>query len=268
MGTRRTITVIAVSLTLILAFGGCSQSPEAKKAKHMERGNTYFDQGKFNEAVIEYKNVIQTDPKDPVAHYKLAQSYLALGGLPNLQRGFAEMSKAVEFDPELYEAQIKLGELYLLAGDVKKAKEKAELALELEPESAEGQVLLGKTHAVGKDFDQGVAALQEALKLDPKRIQTYLDLATVYQFKKDSTAAQQTLHKALEVDPKSIPAHMAFGDFWAIQRHLPEAEAEYKQAIASQVGGKNTFVWGKINAQLDSKSGGTDIWVDYGEPAT
>src|SRR5712692_8026894 len=117
----------------------------------MARGNTYFNQGKFNEAVIEYRNVIQADPKDAVAHYKLAQTYLALGGLSNLQRGFAEMSRAVEFDPELYEAQVKLGELYLLAGDVKKAKEKAALALELEPESPEGQILLGKTHAVGKD---------------------------------------------------------------------------------------------------------------------
>ncbi len=56
-------------------------------------------------------------------------------------------------------------------------------------------------------------------------------------------------------------------DDWSEATELAR-EKEYKQAIASQVGGKNTFVWGKINAQLDSKSGGTDIWVDYGEPAT
>ena len=68
---------------LCLALTACTATPEEKKAKHMERGNKYFDQGKFNEAAIEYKNVIQADPKDAVAHHKLAQTYLALGGLTN-----------------------------------------------------------------------------------------------------------------------------------------------------------------------------------------
>src|SRR5438876_2184104 len=100
MGARHTITVVAVRLPLILAFGGCSQSPEAKKAKHRERAITYFDKGQYHEALIEFKNVVQIEPKDADAHYRLAQTYLKIGGLPNLQAAFVELTKTVELDSQ------------------------------------------------------------------------------------------------------------------------------------------------------------------------
>jgi hypothetical protein len=43
-------------------------------------------------------------------------------------------------------------------------------------------------------------------------------------------------------------------------------EKDYQQELASQLGGKNTFPWGKVGAKLDSKSGGTDIWMEFSEP--
>jgi uncharacterized lipoprotein NlpE involved in copper resistance len=36
---------------------GCSN--EAKKERHWKRGEKYFSENKFREAIIEYKNVIQ-----------------------------------------------------------------------------------------------------------------------------------------------------------------------------------------------------------------
>jgi hypothetical protein len=45
-------------------------------------------------------------------------------------------------------------------------------------------------------------------------------------------------------------------------------QKEYQQAIDSQLGGKAQFPWGRVSAIQDSKSGGTDIWVDYSQPAS
>jgi hypothetical protein len=41
---------------------------------------------------------------------------------------------------------------------------------------------------------------------------------------------------------------------------------EYQQELDAQLGGKNTLPWGKANVLLDSKSGGTDVWIDYSLP--
>jgi hypothetical protein len=43
-------------------------------------------------------------------------------------------------------------------------------------------------------------------------------------------------------------------------------QKEYQQELDAQLGGKNSFPWGKVRVLLDSKSGGTDIWIDYSEP--
>lgn len=43
-------------------------------------------------------------------------------------------------------------------------------------------------------------------------------------------------------------------------------ENEYQQELAAQLGGKNTFAWGTVRAQVDSKSGGTDIWINFSDP--
>ena len=43
-------------------------------------------------------------------------------------------------------------------------------------------------------------------------------------------------------------------------------QKEYQQALDSQLGGKSEFPWGRISVIVDSKSGGTDIWIDYAQP--
>jgi hypothetical protein len=45
-------------------------------------------------------------------------------------------------------------------------------------------------------------------------------------------------------------------------------QKEYQQELDSQLSGKNSFPWGTVSVILDSKSGGTDIWIDYSEPAS
>jgi hypothetical protein len=41
---------------------------------------------------------------------------------------------------------------------------------------------------------------------------------------------------------------------------------EYQRELEAQLGGKNELPWGRASALLDSKSGGTDIWIDYSQP--
>src|SRR5262245_54175418 len=89
-----------LTVAMALASMSCSfGSSEDKKAKHHERGLAYFQQEKYQEALIEFKNVVQLDSKDADSHYRLALIYLKLGGLPNLQAAFAELTRATELDP-------------------------------------------------------------------------------------------------------------------------------------------------------------------------
>src|SRR5207244_9050019 len=71
---------IILLLSVFVVATGCARSPDAKKARHLERGDKYFSRAQYREAVIEYANVLQVDRANPrairqlaIAHYQLGQ---------------------------------------------------------------------------------------------------------------------------------------------------------------------------------------------------
>src|SRR3989304_3433147 len=112
---------IIISCLVFIILSGCSQ--EAKKERHWKRGESYFTENRFKEAIIEYKNVLQIDPKNANARYKLGLAFLRTG---ELREAFSELSKSVELDQDLIDARLHLGNLYLLSRDPQKAREQTE----------------------------------------------------------------------------------------------------------------------------------------------
>lgn len=95
-----TISRIGCLVLSICAIGltNCTQlSAEEKKAKHQERGRAYFDEGKYQEALIEFKNVVQLDPKNAKAYHQLALIHLKLGGMPDLRSAFGNSVKPLSW---------------------------------------------------------------------------------------------------------------------------------------------------------------------------
>jgi len=91
-------------------MAGC-RSPEENKARHLERVNHYFNEKRFSEAIIEYRNVIKINPRHGEAFHKLGYCYLKTG---KGKEAFDSLSNAVSLDPDNLQAQITLGALYLL----------------------------------------------------------------------------------------------------------------------------------------------------------
>jgi tetratricopeptide (TPR) repeat protein len=229
---RLLIPTALIGLLITLTVGGCDRfSPESKKAKHLELGQTYFDMGRYSEALIEYKNVVQLDPKDAATHYRLALTHLKLGGTTNLQGAFAELSRTVELDKTNRDAQLKLGELYLLGKEPAKAREKADIVLVSAPQSAEGLILRGRSLIGEKRYQEGIVELKKAIDLDPKNMGTYIELARAQVFAKDTAAAEATLKQALTIDPRSTEILLALGDLRVETGKPDQAEIIYKQAL-------------------------------------
>jgi len=229
---RALISTTFISILLTLIMSGCDWlSPESKKAKHLEQAKAYFEKGQYREAVIEFKNVVQLDPKDAEAHYRLALTQLKLGGMANLQGAFAELNRTVELDKTNRDAQLKLGELYLLGNEPAKAREHAKMVLVSTPDNTEGLILKGRSLINEKHYAEGIADLKKAIELDPKNMQTYIDLARAHFATKDPAAAESTLNQALTVEPRSTEIMLALGDFRAITGKPEQAELIYKQAL-------------------------------------
>ena len=74
---------------------GCT-NPEKAKA-HVEKGEAYLKDEKFQEASLEFRNAIQIDEKLASAHWGLARAY---EGLQRFQEAFEELRKTTQLDPD------------------------------------------------------------------------------------------------------------------------------------------------------------------------
>ena len=108
-------------LAAVLLVSACSKNAQ----EYFESGNRYFEQKKYKEAVVEYRNAVQKDPRHGEARYKLAQAYEEL---KDPSKALAEYVRAADLLPANKDAQLKAGKLLLIAGQFEDARARAEKA--------------------------------------------------------------------------------------------------------------------------------------------
>src|SRR5476651_475588 len=110
----RSIRLLAVILAALAGLASCNRDPQVAKKRYLESGNKYFQNGRYKEASIQYRNAIKTDPKYGAAYYKLALTSLRSGdyggAVALLRRAIVLGTKA---SPDHWDAVVKLTEIYL-----------------------------------------------------------------------------------------------------------------------------------------------------------
>ncbi len=220
---RRLKSLAAVQLLALvaLAAAACSKDPEVAKQQYFASGNRYFEQKKYREAIVEYRNAVNIDPRYGDARLKLATSYLRVGDVGN---GLREQVRAADLLPTNNQAQIEAGNLLLLAGRFEDAKARASRVLQADPSSVHAQILLGNALAGLKDLDGAIDEVEEALRLDPDRISTYANLGTLQLAQGNRKAAEESFKRAVEKQPTSVPARLALGNFYWTVGQAGDAE--------------------------------------------
>src|SRR5436305_5784934 len=111
----RSIRLTAVLVAALLALVSCSRDPNVAKKHYLDIGNKYFNNGKYKEAVIMYRNALQKDLRYGPAHYHLALTYLKL---QQVQGAVQEFRRSIELlkasnSPDYWDSVVKLSEIYL-----------------------------------------------------------------------------------------------------------------------------------------------------------
>lgn len=225
-------TLLCLLLVAVVSLTGCT-NPEKAKAEHLQKGEAYLAEQKYQEATLEFRSALQIDDKLAQAHWGLARAYEALQRFPEM---FDELRKAVDGDANNLEARVKLGNYYLAGSKndpevIARAEKLAQEILQKDQNNIEGHILMGSILFAQNKKDEALAKLNHAIQLDPKRVESYLSLARFHIVSREPAKAEELFQRAISLNPNSALAHTEYGKFLVQSNRLPEAEAELRKAV-------------------------------------
>ena len=219
--------VVAAALTA----GGCSQSPQAKEAKYLDKGKKAFQQKNYAVAVLQFKNAMQAQPRDAEPYFQLGLAYLAGGDYATAASAF---QKAIELNPKHAQAQLKLAEMMAASRNnqvVQDAQKRTEEVLNLLPQDVEALNVLAITELrLGKPED-AETHLEEALKKSPDSLRSSVALAQTRLARKDEKGAEEALRQAAAQAPKAPEPSVYLGEFYLSLGKTAEAEQQFRHAL-------------------------------------
>ena len=209
-------SAVFVLATVVLATG-CGRDPEVAKREYLERGSAFAAEKKYPEAIIELRNA---DAQYGEARMKLAEAYAATG---EHALALAEYVRAADVMPGDVQAQVKAGEMLLLARRFEDAEDRAQKALELEPKRTDALILHANALAGLKRLEEAVAELEEAIAADPRQGDSYANLGFIQMARGDRKLAEAAFKKAVETASRSINARLALANYYWAARRQTEA---------------------------------------------
>ncbi len=164
-------------------------------------------------------------------HYKEGVSFLQT----DQQRAFVSLHKAIELNPDNFEAHYTLGSVYFQRKELQEAEREFRTATELNPKSGEAFNYLGRTLLLQGRWSEATEALKTAtmLPLYPTPDIAFTDLGWVLEKQGDLDGAVAAYESALRTDPPNIPRsyiHLWIGRLYMKQGNVPKARGALSQA--------------------------------------
>lgn len=169
-----------------------------------------------------------TQPDDAQEQFYVGLAYARKG---MVVRAASELQKALELDPQHYEARFKLAELYHTElEDPVRAEEHYRYLVEMAPGRTAPRRNLAYLYLADGRIAEALALFEETVDLEPDAA-SYLGLAGAYRLSGRLEEAEVAYRKVLELDPGQFEAHYNLAFLYDQKGREQEAEQEYKKLI-------------------------------------
>ena len=254
-------------------------TPTRSALLYIADGDTYFVEGKLDNAIEAYNEAIRIDPTNDVPFIRqsrilvytrdtaaaLAQAEQAMRLNPTSPENLAYYCRALdweaqysaaydacscasELDPSYAEAYAFLSEVFADQGDWFSARETAQQAIDANFQSMDAHHNMGYAWEVQGRYKDAIEYYEDAIKLAPKLAPNYIAAGRVYYWLGDYETAEERFKKAIKLSPFDPVAYYHLGRTYYTEGDFISAI----DALEQSVGVDPSYV--SINP------GGTSAW--------
>lgn len=180
------------------AAGADADKANAALRELFTKANQLSTEGKADEAIAAYQEVLAKNPQIAEAHYNIG--YL-LSQRKDWAAAEASYNKALEVRPGYAEATSALARVYQDSGQTAKAAELLAKAATDNPTDAKVQFSLGVFHLNAGRAEEAAAAFNKAKEIDPANAEVYYYLGTLAVGQNKIPEAIASLEKYLTMNP-------------------------------------------------------------------
>ncbi len=149
------------------------------------------------------------------------------------QRAYVSFQKAIQANPDNYDAHYALGHVYFLRKEYANAEREFRACVNLDPNSGEALNYLGRTLVFTSRLPEAIELLRKAatLPLYATPDLAYVNLGAALQQQGDVPGAIRAYHDALKIDPPNVPRALVYFDLGRL--HMQQGEdSKAREAFA------------------------------------
>lgn len=196
--------------------------------EHLYKGRFLFNQGKYTQAIAEYKKAQILKPASKESILNLA---LIHKNLRQYSKAIFYYKKLLKIKPDgiIYQ---NLGEVYYLNSMPEKAISVLNSALKMGQKVPLVYFWLGKSFQDKGDWDNAAWGFRQALALDEKFVLAHMSLGRFYMQKKMWASAQKEFERIRELDPSITEIYsLLAGVYFYQKRYAPALEMYRKVCV-------------------------------------
>lgn len=190
--------------------------PKGVVVEDFNKASKLFQEGKYQESIKLFEEIIEKIPDYAEAHYNLALCYVRINDFDN---AIPHLEKAVELKPDMITAYDILGEAYRNKKEFNKMVDIFNKAVELDPNNPDYYTNLGIAYCSLRKNDEAVDVLNKAVQLDDSLSLAYYLLGVAYNAKGDAENSIKSFEKFIELEPNAPQIPM-------IQKHIEKLKEE------------------------------------------
>jgi len=226
MQKQNAIKKLAV-ICVVIVLTACS-SAEQKKSQYMQQGMSLFQEGRYEKALLAFKNVLQIDPKDSGSRYQLAETLAKQG---DMKQAFSQYKAVVAYDEHHVMSRIRVGQLLLMSQQIENAEKIMQEVGELAPDNSEALLFQAAIYLTKNKIEDALASVDRVLQRTPELASAIMMRASINARAGEIKHAVNLLKKGVASHPENEAMHLMLVKFYEKQQFNSGVEVELNTLI-------------------------------------